>query len=205
MTRLNNRIKQDIVENALKKAGIDDKEKALKERRANWAEAVRIQAVGGKDMDRKLTALEKRFKKALEGVPESVCTGSRPFYRDDDIRVNVGGLRYRAYFSGLSHYNYEKRVTKRTPHDHTLEVGDPLIGEFNDIENTANGIDEASSKIRANVFGALSKVGTLKRLLETWPEAKELLPTDLSPVTSQLPAVCTEDLNAMIGLPSEGG
>ncbi|HCB7909484.1 TPA: hypothetical protein M2D74_002482, partial [Escherichia coli] len=44
-------------------------------------------------------------------------------------------------------------------------------------------------------------VRTVKQLLDVWPEAKELLPTDAPPVPLA-PAVHRETLNEMIGLPT---
>ena len=45
---------------------------------------------------------------------------------------------------------------------------------------------------------------TVKRLLEEWPEAKELLPAD-APSAPLPPAIRRETLNEMIGLPSDEG
>ncbi|EGG5425906.1 hypothetical protein HJ623_005054, partial [Salmonella enterica] len=56
--------------------------------------------------------------------------------------------------------------------------------------------------IRQNVTAALNKARTVKRLLEQWPEAKELLPAE-DAVVPLPPAIRREALNEMIGLPSE--
>ena len=64
-------------------------------------------------------------------------------------------------------------------------------------------LDEERATLSAQVRGALSKFTTVKRLLDAWPEAKELLPDRLPEAKPALPAIRTEDLNALIGLPSE--
>ncbi|MFT7963069.1 Nmad5 family putative nucleotide modification protein, partial [Salmonella enterica] len=46
-------------------------------------------------------------------------------------------------------------------------------------------------------------VTTVKRLIEVWPESKELLPKEADKASTALPALRVEDLNKMIGLPSE--
>lgn len=201
MTRLNNRIKEQIVDNAIIKAGIIEKKASLRERRATWLEAVRIKAIGGEEVEAKIKAAEKKIKSALKGLPEDIVNGG-VFRTDYDIYLNVAGCSFRAYFNGGSNYRGDQ-VHRITPTRYTIQQGDPLVDEFHAIESVKNELNDQETNVRANVMGALSKVGSIKKLLEMWPEAKELLPEDLSPVKKQLPAVKTEDLNAMIGLPTE--
>ncbi|MFA2284800.1 Nmad5 family putative nucleotide modification protein, partial [Escherichia coli] len=52
-------------------------------------------------------------------------------------------------------------------------------------------------------WAALNSVTTVKRLIEVWPESKELLPKEADKASTALPALRVEDLNKMIGLPSE--
>jgi hypothetical protein len=58
-------------------------------------------------------------------------------------------------------------------------------------------------EIEATVWAALNSVTTLKRLIEVWPESKELIPKDSDNAKAALPALRVEDLNRMIGLPTE--
>lgn len=204
MTRLNNRIKEEIVEKALIKAGIPDKKKLIQEKRGNWAESVRLAAIGGTEVEKKINSINKRFKKTMSEFSEDLIISDSLFRTDYDIYVNVAGCQFYAQFSGeASDWPRKNRIFKVAPTKFTLEADDPLAVEFHNIEAEENTLNEEESNIRANVVGALSKVGSVKKLLEMWPEAKELLPSDLSPVKAQLPAVRTEDLNAMIGLPTE--
>lgn len=202
MTRLNNCIKEQIVGNAIVKAGIIKKKDALRERRAAWVESVRIQAIGGEEVEAKIKAAEKKIKSALKDIPESLISGS-VFRTDYDIYLNVAGCTTYGYFHGGNNRRNGEAVHKVTPSSYTIKQGDPLADEFHSIEKADSEVKDEERNVRANVMGALSKVGSVKRLLEMWPEAKELLPEDLSPVKAQLPAVKTEDLNAMIGLPTE--
>jgi hypothetical protein len=202
-TRLNKRIKDAIIRKAVVKAGIGDRRDELKQRRIDWIEKVRVQSIGGIENDRKMKAIVKRFEKATVDLPEDIIDGNL-FNRDYDIYINVAGFAVYGYFNGnVGSCGLSKDfVYKLTPHKATIEAGDPLADEFHDIENDGNDLDDDESKIKANVEGVLSTTTTIKKLLEIWPECKELLPDDLSPVTANLPMVQTEDLNKMIGLPS---
>ncbi|EFA3954189.1 hypothetical protein E2P51_25425 [Escherichia coli] len=83
-------------------------------------------------------------------------------------------------------------------------ANDPLVTECYGFDTLYEQIQSDESDIRQNVSAALSKVRTVKRLLEEWPEAKELLPAD-APSAPLPPAIRRETLNEMIGLPSDEG
>ena len=73
MTRLTNHIKLEVICAAVEKAGIHVQKEALRIRRAKWAESVRIQAVGGKDIGVKpamqLPAIKTEDLNAMIGIP----------------------------------------------------------------------------------------------------------------------------------------
>lgn len=199
-TRLNANIKNSIIANAIVQAGIPVREGELVKRRAKWAEAVRVHAIGGHEEVAKVERLRKRVKKALESAPKKLVIEEDPIHRDYDIAVNIGGLQYRAYFSGKSEYHHEDNVYKITPPRCAILADHPLADEFHQIEAQAEAIEEERTTIAVNVRAALDNVRTVKRLLEEWPEAKDLLPSDIDEVKKKLPAIRREDLNIMIGL-----
>lgn len=203
MTYLNTKIKTEITEAAVKQAGILDKEAALVERRAAWAEAVRIDALGGKDAVAKIDRLAKRFKKLIDELPESLRTGNAILNQEWSISLNVGGMRTEAHFSGLSRHIWDRAVHKISPFSHTIKAGTPLAKEFESIEKDAGQLAEQRATLEGNVRAALSRVRTVKQLLKEWPEAKALLPSNLDEAKAQLPAIQRKDLNKMIGLPAE--
>ncbi|EDR2558308.1 hypothetical protein S563_002920 [Salmonella enterica subsp. enterica] len=53
---LNKSIKEKIIDNALAKAGIPQRKKALRDARADWAERVRLKAIGGPEAKELLPA-----------------------------------------------------------------------------------------------------------------------------------------------------
>ncbi|MBZ7208083.1 hypothetical protein FMK66_11450 [Klebsiella michiganensis] len=64
-------------------------------------------------------------------------------------------------------------------------------------------LNARKKEIEATVWAALNSVTTLKRLIEVWPESKELIPENSDNARASLPALKVEDLNRMIGLPTE--
>lgn len=77
-----------------------------------------------------------------------------------------------------------------------------LVTEFYSFDALYREIKSDETDIRQNVTAALDKARTVKRLLEQWPEAKELLPAE-DAVVPPPPAIRREALNEMIGLPTE--
>lgn len=206
MTRLNNRIRDAIIDNAVEKAGIAEEKEQLIRRRADWAEACRVDALGGDDGAQKIESVRRRVDKALKDVPKGLIGRGNPINTDCYIFLNVAGMRVHAYFNGefSRHSNATPRVRKITPDSHTLKADSKLSEQFAEIEKDRDLLESKESSLRANVRATVEKFGTVKRLKEAWPEVVELLPKDLSPAKKNLPAIPVKDLNSMIGLPSEG-
>lgn len=203
--KLTNAIKQQIVENALTKAGIPAREEALRARRAAWAEKVRIDACGGAEAEAKLVHLRDKVASLMSKVPPKLKTQSDAVRSGCSIYLNVTGFSLRVWWCGaLSSNSAGERRERVCPSDHTLTADNPLTAEFHEMHNEQEAIKADRDTLTASVRGALSNITTDKRLLEAWPEAAELLPEQVATERSNLPAVRVDELNAMIGLPSEG-
>lgn len=200
--RLTNGIKDTIINNAVKKAGITAEHESIRQRRADWAEAVRIKACGGEDGIKALDAADKAIEAALSTLPDSLRSGKNSLRRDDDIGVNVAGLSYRAKFNGFGDWGGEY-VYKNTPSHVTLLADDPLVAQFHEIENDQRELNDKRDNIIANLRAVLGTVTTDKALVKRWPEAVELLPAASDVAKAMLPSVPVADLNKMIGLPTE--
>jgi len=198
MTRLNKDIKEDIVKNAIIKAKIPEKREELRKRRQNWIELVRLDAIGGMGNHKKIVSISKRFKKSVSELPECIRP-SGIFGMEFYIYLNVNGCRAHVNFSGKDSEKTEDRVYKVSPHSHTLKADNPLCGEFMEMDKFRDQISQETNDIRSNVRAVLSNVGTIKKLIEIWPESKILIPKDLSPKV-QLPAISVNNLNIMVGL-----
>jgi len=203
MTRINADIRDSIVANAIEKSGITAEFERLKKRRADWAEAVRVESLGGQEARAKINKAYALAEKHYAKIPDNIKSHGSLLRTDYDIYVNVAGASICAQFSGELTDVSKNRVMKVAPHRHTLKADNPLVDEFHAIEKLAGELKEKRETIRANVDATVRKFTTIKKLLEAWPEAKELLPSDIGTAKAQLPAVQAADLNNMIGLPTD--
>ncbi|MGG6112899.1 Nmad5 family putative nucleotide modification protein [Salmonella enterica] len=202
---LNKSIKEKIVDNALVKAGIPQRKKALRNARAEWAERVRLAAIGGPEAESEVLKTEKKIAALIAKLPEELLTNYTFVKKGNEIYLNIAGSQTYAYFNGnyRAHESGEPdHIYKVTPYKFTLLPDDPLVTEFYGFDALYREIKSDETDIRQNVTAALDKARTVKRLLEQWPEAKELLPAE-DAVVPLPPAIRREALNEMIGLPSE--
>lgn len=201
--KLTNAIRDVIVHNAVAKSGLNDVRDVIVKQRAEWAEKVRLEAIGGTEVEKELEELRNKYIKLRDSVPEKVIMNDGAIIRRDyDLLVNVAGISFRVYFHGGLSYSYDELVNKITPMEHTLLADNPLVAEFHEIHNKQVEYDDKLSTLMNSVRATVQKVTTVKKLLEVWPEAKELIPEEVEKQVKQLPAIKTEDLNKMIGLPS---
>lgn len=203
--RLTNSIRDQIVDAAERKAGFPERAEAIRQRRAAWAEAVRIDSLGGAEAAEAIEKLQDELSALYQLVPEKLRE-SRPLVRRDYemYQLNVAGLRYNAQFSGHDSDLSNERVRRIAPANHVLLADNPLTAEFHALHASQEQYNSERDNLRQSVRAAVDSVATTEKLLKVWPEAAELLPTEVAP-KSQLPALLVADLNAMIGLPSEGG
>ncbi|WP_350304931.1 Nmad5 family putative nucleotide modification protein [Photorhabdus viridis] len=62
-------------------------------------------------------------------------------------------------------------------------------------------LNNKNEEIINNVHAILNSITTTKRLIEIWPEAKDLIPSEeIRSINTSL-SVKVEDLNKMIGIP----
>lgn len=201
--KLTNAIREVIVNNAVAKSGLNDVRDAIVKQRAEWANKVRLETIGGVEEEQKLADINNQYESLCESVPKSLrLTGRPPVVTDTDIYVNVAGVSFYAYFSGQLNTYTGESVRKISPAKATLLADNPLVAEFHEIHNKQAEYDDKLSTLTNSVRAAVQKVTTVKKLLEVWPEAKELIPEEVEKQVKQLPSIRTEDLNKMIGLPS---
>ncbi|CDG88414.1 Nmad5 family putative nucleotide modification protein [Xenorhabdus bovienii] len=203
---LTKEVKSLIVKNALAKAGIFEKKDQLYIDRADWAEKIRIEAIGGAHMDAGIKDIMSEIKTLAAKIPESLRIDDMPAREAIYIEINLAGVSVVAYFNGArQRYHYlEKRdhIYKITPKNTTLLADNPLVNEFYELERRYSELEDQREDITNNVEAALLKVRSVKRLLAEWPEAAELLPKD-TVKAAPVPAVRREALNELIGLPTE--
>lgn len=197
MSRISNALIDKIIDNALAKAGIT---KALEDwaaARFAWIEQVRL-AVNGMT-DAQIEAAVAKVKKAYDAIPEHMRdTLYRVAYKRTHLNVNLAGANLQLWFP-----NDESRFVPNSRQ--VITADSPLCQQFHDQETLKKELDDKAITVRAQVRAACKQVTTVKKLLDAWPEVKELLPAELEESKINLPALVVADLNALIGLPSDEG
>jgi len=210
MTRLTRHIKNRMITSAIKTAGIYSDFDAIKGRRLSLAESIRVDSLGGevgiKEIEKVAKSLKLKFKNKLL---EKVCGFNMPEFSSDYelYGINLGGMRVNLQYNG-DYSEYETPYSKRTrkspsPKASTVnyDAKHKFTKEFLSIENENESLKGKKEGLTVQLAATLDQFTTIKKLLDAWPEAKELLPTDLSEAKPQLPVVQVKDLNCLIGLP----
>lgn len=203
MTRLTNHIKSEIIKNALVKAGIQEEKSQLRAEKSALANDVRIAALGGTESAKKAEETMAQITTALKTLQSSV---SEYIYlcneKSNDIYPAFAGQRVRLNYGVDNHGKIIHRLTPEKnkclfPADHELSK------RFARIVDKESSIEKKEAEIKANVKAALDSVTTIKKLISVWPEIKEILPEAEQEQQTSLPAVKVENLNSLIGLPTE--
>lgn len=198
MSRLNKATREYIVHKAIEKAGIPKQEVQLANDQFAWVNKMRV-AANGVDDD-VLEALEAQHKAIVAKIPKQLQTGHELIAKRTYCYPNIGGLRV-----GMQTLAPEgdKDPYRFCAYEPTLPTNHPLADEFHALQEREQELKSRKKAIAAQVSAVVDGVTTIKKLLEIWPEARELLPPNEQPIISNVPAVLITELNAAIGLPTE--
>lgn len=207
MTRLNKTIREGIIKNAIDASGVTSRQDAVVIRRAKLADDVRLFAIGGVEVEKKLDAEFAKIKKQLDGLSSNYFqymdyVQPRKGY---DIDVNFSGRAIRLFFNGQETSSREFKFVRKNYIAHervVIKSDNPLNDEFDSINKEQSIIDDLRVQVKSEVTAMINSVATVKKLLEIWPEAKDLLPED-EKVQSTALVADVQKLNTMIGLPKE--
>ena len=147
-----------------------------------------------------LTATIKALKD--EGI---LVRSSRDYSTWNADKMNLAGMTVSyPQHSVLSMPEFEGlRFIRKSNNDKpTLLADNPLVQKFLDAEKVVEELDSSAKSIKANVKAVVYSVNSTKRLVEVWPEAAELIPSDIEVVRAAVPAIDFNNLNASIGIPS---
>ena len=192
MSRLNASTREAIVAAALRKAGIEQRIDANKAKRLDWQHRVRINDNGMSD--EAIDAIYAEIKAMTAKLPNHLASNTNFYRYRSTANLNLGGARVWIEFPENCYLSY-------TPEP--LPMGHPLVEEFHVLEADAEQLLDERKVLEAQLRTLLGSVTTVKKLLEIWPEAAELLPTAEVKSASNLPTVLVSSLNAAIGLPSD--
>jgi len=196
--KLNKQIREAILQAALKKAGIPEKQSAIRARYAAWAETVRVL-----DMPPEMEAEIERIKALVR--PISVKNPNVSFMDDhtNGLRVNVAGMTRKIYFNGNADLDDRTPTVYKRAHYHlrALAGDNPLVEQLHAIDHDATALNSEIEQLKVSLWAVLNSVGTDKKLVEVWPEAVAFIPAAEKVSTPQLPALPIAELNKLIGLP----
>ncbi|WP_387468289.1 Nmad5 family putative nucleotide modification protein [Photorhabdus sp. RM323S] len=202
--KLTKDLKKKIVNNALLFAGIPELHTELGRERDQLAKDVRIVALGGEE---KVKYYNCVYNKALEGIKE-LQVNFNPHIRiyddlEDGIYAAFGGLQSGKLYYGEDDSGESIQLMTPTKSHCLFPAYHELSIRFTEIEKKAIEINNKHTEIINNVYAILNSVTTTKRLIEVWPEAKDLIPSEEVRITNTSLSVKVEDLNKMIGIPRE--
>lgn len=208
MTRLNKNIREKIMRNAIDASGVTKRQADLVERRARLADDVRLFALGGIEVEKKLDSEFKKIKKQIDKLDSSLFVYlSRVQPRSDyDISVNFAGRVITLHFNGYDYFNRDvDAVYKKYVNGVRVNItSDSILNhEFDAVCIEQKTINDIRTQVKSEVTAMVNSVSTVKKLLEIWPEAKDLLPEEEKTQSTSLTADVGK-LNVMLGLPKEG-
>lgn len=194
MTRITNAMKDAIVKNALLKSGVTGRIKAIEEKRFEWAERVRIETIGGPEKAAEYAKINQQSRAAHDALPQGFKDNAHIVNRRSSIYLNLAGASLTVRLKGIAEASGSREV---------ISADNKLCQQFYDIESEEQAACEQGTVIENQVRATLDKFGSVKRLLAAWPEVSELMPPEIAPAKSNLPAIQVADLNKLVGLPTD--
>lgn len=206
--RLTNDARDKIVAAAMNKSGFPAR---LEEARAN-VEKIKMEcliaAFGGLKAYRRLVDRFNTIEEKVKALRDAgiLITSPRSYSKWNADKINIAGMNVsypkqsifnNPEFEGLTFIRLDDGAKP------TITADNPLVQKFLDAEKVVEELDSTLKGIKENVKAVVYSVSTTKRLVEIWPEAAELIPSDIEVVRAALPAIDFANLNASIGIPSD--
>ena len=186
--RLTTIVKDQIIRNALKAAGIYKRREALDATENKLAERARVIKLGGTAKVNTLEKLELKYNAMLKSMNLSR-------YHNYSHRIQVSSV------TGGYHLMLSFATSNWcTSGALQLEIDTPLMKSILKWSEDTKQLNDERDTIKSDVRTLLNSVTTDKQLLKIWPEAVELLPPEAT--KTQLPSVATDQLNKLLRLPS---
>lgn len=219
MSRLNKTIREKIIDNAVTASTIPAAHKALIPRVKALAEKVRIDILGGAEVAQELDKYEAKVKALPLGPIKQEWTKDFKFMHRMCAFMTVGAYKMQVGFSGeLYHAGYDSvhgisgrsyllyaRQDTYLPlpcgNEKKYHQESELGAELLEIIDAVKSLKTDEEVLRARVSDVVHSVGSVKKLLEVWPNAKDLLPPSEAKVFHAPAVIDTKSLDQLIGLP----
>ncbi len=220
MARLTAAIRDGIIANAIKNKDFAGRDLAIVQKRADFVERLRKYALAQYGLtDARLIEIKKQIEELQNEVKHEGARFVRITFDSTNRAwdVNLAGQARRLYLDGTcsgesvkplySDSRVEYSDDKITPHFHESDftVRDPKWREELDaIDLEAEQLREEYNTLKSTLRATISAFTTVEKLLEAWPDAKELIP-ETTPIAKQPGtgiALSVADLNALCGIPT---
>lgn len=195
--RLNKSHKEDIARKAKAMSPIHKQIEELLEERKLLAEKIRIESLGGQEKATKYQNIADKIIKLREELPENLLSHSQGVTINNSIFVRTDNQYYSRRYLALP----KTAVVSGECYDMPTQ-SKYLPALMASIEKE-DAFKKELTELYENVYASISSITTVKKLLDQWEEAIELLPSELKQPKAQLPALQTNKLNKAIGLPSK--
>lgn len=195
--RLNKSHKQEIARKARALSPIHNQIKELLEERKLLAEKIRIESLGGAEKATKYQNIANKIIKLREDLPENLLSHSQGVTMNNSVFVRTDTQ----YYSRRHLMLPKTSVVSDECYDMPTQ-SKYLPALIESIEKEA-AFNKELSELYENVYASISSITTVKKLLDQWEEAVELLPSELKQPKIQLPALQANKLNKLIGLPTK--
>lgn len=219
MARLTAAIRDGIIANAIKTKDFAGRDLDIVQKRADFVERLRKYALAQYGLT---DARIAEIKESIEAITKEVTLNGNKFIRVDITAsnsvwdVNIAGQTRRLYRNGIcggiakplfdsSEAEYDKSTYHPHYHENNFIVSDPKwLEELNAIDREAESLREEYNTLKSTLKATISGFTTVEKLLEAWPDAKELIP-ETTPIAKQPGtgiALSVADLNALCGIPT---
>lgn len=220
MARLTAAIRDGIIANAIKTKDFAGRDLAIVQKRAAFVERLRKYALAQYGLtDARLTEIKNQIKELQNEVKHEGASYVRVCFDGCTYRldVNLSGQSRYVYRNGVTNDKryeplFNKSVaeydeTKYSPHtsEYDFIVCDPKWREELDaIDLEAAQLREEYNTLKSTMLATLANFTTVEKLLEAWPDVKELIPeaTIIAKQPGSGVALSVADLNALCGIPT---
>lgn len=195
--RLNKSHKEEIARKARALSPIHKQIEELLEERKLLAEKIRIESLGGSEKATKYQNIADKIIELREELPENLLSHSQGVTTNNSMYVRTDNQYYSRRYLTLP----KTSVVSGDCYD-MLTQSKYLPALLVSIEKE-EAFQKELSELYDTVFASISSITTVKKLLEQWEEAAELLPSELKQPKIHLPALQAHKLNKLIGLPTK--
>ncbi|MGL5281149.1 MAG: Nmad5 family putative nucleotide modification protein [Plesiomonas shigelloides] len=202
MTRLTKQVKEQIVAAAVAKS-VGERPVTLENTRYAWLKKVAEYSIEQSGISpAELFKTVDKIKKLTSSVPTQLKSYySFSLNTDRTLCLNIAGMSINVDVPDgepqiVCAENYSNRRIA-IPADHQLAK------EWDVIHQEELRIKEIQDTVRVNVTAMVNSVTTIKKLIDVWPECVELIPEQVNKPVVNLPTIKVDQLNTMIGIPSQ--